>query len=460
MRSINLKKAVTWALVGSLAAFGSAAGGPCSIGSGAAGGGKQPVSAASDAAGGNAPLSQASGGGRGMQAASDELSRGSGRRPVSETPGGGAGKQPNPDESKGSGGNKPLFEVSNSLAYPSVLVGGGAEAYYDIQFDQAVLGADFSYGCPDTTEGAEYPNLSCSNDLGTIFYQKTSPECRELCGASAERMFFQKVSGNVWSADTVAPAPGFNDRASHVDWGDALESRTSAATSVVRVETMPFYTNPGESECYHTGYEMWHAYGLGRTEMWGLRVSDAGIPYSFEQPYAIIRTTNAKLLISKLGAEEEACPTIGVEGGSSPYKTSINVWTGQGWQGAAFNHEPIAYTPELSISGKYVYGYNWMLQNFEVPANLHKAGWWRLTFYTDNGEVVFLSDTKIGAPWDEAEAEAVAVVQVEVESETGESSYPIYSPVVSPQAGGHNLTYIDICLSAEKGGGDKGRKSE
>jgi hypothetical protein len=446
MKSINLKKAVTWALVGSLAAFGSATGAPCGNGSGGGGGGKQPLSEASSRGGGNPPVLEAS-------------SRGGGRPPVSEASNRGGGKPPVPQAPKGNG-NKPPFEVSNNLAYPSVVVGGGAEAYYDIRFDQAVLGTDFSYGCPDTTEGAEYPNLSCANDLGTVFYEKNSPQCVALCGMSAERMFFQKVSGNVWSADTVAPAPGFNDQASHVDWGDALESRTSAATSVVRVETMPFYTNPGDPECYHTGYEMWHAYGLGRTEMWGLRVDGVGVPYSYEQPFAIIRTTNAKLLISKLGRDEEACPTIGVEGGSSPYKTLIRYWNGKGWTGAVFNHEPIAYTPELNISGKYVYGYNWMLQSFDVPADVNKAGWWRLTFYTDTGEVVFRSDTKIGAPWDEAEAVAEAKAEAVAEAETGESSYPIYSPVVSPQSGGYNLTYIDICLSAEKGGGGKGRKPE
>ena len=410
MRNVNLRNAVTWALVGSLAAFGSAIG----------------------------------------------------------APGGGGG-------GGGGGGNKPPFEVSNNLAYPSVVVGGGAEAYYDIQFDHAVLGTDFSYGCPDTAEGAEYPNLSCANDLGTVFYEKDSPQCVALCGASAERMFFQKVSGNVWSAETIAPSVGINDQASHVDWGDALESRTSAASSVVRVETMPFYMNADSPQTTYTGYEMWHAYGLGRTEMWGLRVDDSNLPYSYVHPFAIIRTTNAKLLISKLGADAEACPTVGVEGGSSPYK-DVDDWTGSGWASAVFNHDPIAYTPELNISGKYVYGYNWMLKTFDVdPADLNKAGWWRLTFYTEGGEVVFRPDTKVGAPWNDPEAAAVmapaslitglgprlmeADVQLLAEEE-GDSSSPLYVPVISPQAGGYNLTYIDICLSANKGGGSKGRRTK
>jgi hypothetical protein len=222
---------------------------------------------------------------------------------------------------------------------------------------------------------------------------------------------------------------------------------------------------------------MWHAFGQGQTEMWGLRVDDTGVPYSYEHPFAIIRTTNAKLLISKLGADAAACPTIGVEGGSSPYKDTISLWTGAGWDGAVFNHDPIAFTPELSISGKYVYGYNWMLKTFDVePVGLNKAGWWRLTFYTDNDEVVFRPDTKIGAPWDDAEAQATMASgsvttglgpralsvhdAVLAEDEEGDSSYPIYSPVVSPQAGGYNLTYIDICLSANKGGGGKGRKTK
>ena len=138
MRSINLKKAVTWALVGSLAAFGSATGAPCGYGSGA--GGKQPVSEASDASGGNPPLSEVSSPGRGKQPVSVASNRGGGKRPSSDVPGGGAGQQPGPDEPKGGGGNKPPFEVSNNLAYPSVVVGGGAEAYYDIKFAEAVLG--------------------------------------------------------------------------------------------------------------------------------------------------------------------------------------------------------------------------------------------------------------------------------------------------------------------------------
>jgi hypothetical protein len=377
-------------------------------------------------------------------------------------------QQGTPPDGKG-GGNKPPVEASNNLAYPSVVAGGGAAAYFTIDFNQALLGVNFSYGCPDPAIDAEYPNKSCANDLGTVFYDKTDPVCTALCGDSAERMFWQKVSGNVWSAQTLAPVAGTNDVASFVDWGDALESRTSSATSVVRVETMPFYDSVTGA---FTGYEMWHAYGLGKTEMWGIRVDDGNLAYSADVSTAIVRTTNAKLQLAKLGAgpADGGCPTVGAPGGSSPYASSISVWTGTGWQGAAFNAAPIAYSPELSISGKYVYGYNWNLKSFSVTEGTEKAGWWRLTFFTPASEVIFTPDTKIGAPWDYVATVGAAELTTKGDkplalnlhaiplAEEEESSLPLYVAKVSPQTGGYNLTYIDVCIAVNKGGGSKGRQ--
>ncbi|HEX5818118.1 MAG TPA: hypothetical protein VFY20_04525, partial [Gemmatimonadales bacterium] len=50
------------------------------------------------------------------------------------------------------------------------------------------------------------------------------------------------------------------------------------------------------------------------------------------------------------------------------------------------NDGPGFYGAEVNVSGKVMYGYNWML-NRTLPtscAGQDKAGWWRLTFWVDD----------------------------------------------------------------------------
>jgi len=49
---------------------------------------------------------------------------------------------------------------------------------------------------------------------------------------------------------------------------------------------------------------------------------------------------------------------------------------------------PGSFTAEVNVAGKLIYGYNLMIQNLTFPGDLHKYGWWRVTFQLDdNGQV-------------------------------------------------------------------------
>jgi hypothetical protein len=219
---------------------------------------------------------------------------------------------------------------------------------------------------------------------------------------------------------------------------------------------------------------MWHVYGQGTNEQWGVRVSESAIEgalavYGYDSPYSIIRTAAAKINFAKLSANADACPTAAQ---ATPY--TITEWNaGTGWAGACtLKDEP--YTAELNVGGKYVYGYNWTIKrdqlNPEVCGGVWAmAGWWRLTFYTpttyaegvptsdvffDRGDIptgppdisTYLADVQY-------EAVTLSAAMAAAEEEGGDTG-PLYAPVIDVA---HNLTYIDICIVDGGGGGGKGK---
>jgi hypothetical protein len=303
-----------------------------------------------------------------------------------------------------------------------------------------------------------------------VFYAKDSIECQTLCAdQTIERMYWQKVPGQTWKSEV---ADGDDSAiAEYVDWGDALESRTSSATSVVRVETMPFDDQSLATLAPMQGFEMWHVAGQGKTEMWGARVADTDTPqhYMYDGTFAIIHTGQARLNLAKLstGAPAQGCPTTTSVGGFSPYdginpdgsesttETAL-IWDSgtKTWGGALFTAD-LPYSAELNIQGKYVYGYNWNLKTFNAEG-YEKAGWWRLTFYAP--DVSFTEDTIIGAPSVPTSylglplLSATAAGEIEPAAETEGRLY-----VARVLGDLDNLTFIDVCINAAKGGGG-GRK--
>lgn len=116
-----------------------------------------------------------------------------------------------------------------------------------------------------------------------------------------------------------------------------------------------------------TGFEMTWLYGEGPGEMQGTTgqtVSDL-VP----TVYSVV----PRLTVQKLsGADPAADP-------GEPVHTAFDgaIWEGVGQDGPGY------YSAEVNVSGKVIYGYNLMIRNVSVPADIHKHGWWRLTFSFD-----------------------------------------------------------------------------
>jgi hypothetical protein len=363
------------------------------------------------------------------------------------SPGGGGG---------GSGGGGPPVggETSNNLAFP-ILELDALGSLNTWSVPAGVIGTNYVYGCLKP-EG-DYLNTACLN--GETPMDKAT--CASFCGVDVSdvyRIYKQKVTGQSWKSETIQYTSGDVAPVALIDWGDALESRTSSATSVVRVESMPFFDNSATKLLI--GYEMWHVSGTGIDEMWGARATDVtgdalpvGFPY--ETPYAIMHTSNARLHLAKLSGPV-TCPATPTIYGSSPYDGSgeddpakvILNWDAAagGWvttPALPFQQDQ-AFGAELNIQGKYVYGYNWNLKRFDT-GGVEKAGWWRLTFRAS--DLDFTDTTLVAVP-----IVPPAVPPVTIESET---EGRLYVPVVLP---GEDVTFIDVCIKAKTGGGGNSRK--
>jgi hypothetical protein len=343
------------------------------------------------------------------------------------------------------GARPPGGEVTvNNLSFPAVLMHAeGAQASFSATNE--VFGSTYSYACnkPETIDGRTFPNTSCVTSDGSVYY--TAEQCTApgapCDGLPVDRMYWQKRPlANRWAPDTVSGENGPEVEATHLDWGDNLESVSWTDRSVIRVEMTPF----AQLQDPLRGLQMWHVYGQGITELWGARATEEGLPYVYETPSAIINTIDARLNIAKLANGPATCPTEGP--GEPPVPGN---WVGGKWEGTWLLRDE-AFTPELNIGGRYVYGYNWKMRRDVVPQDVDKQGWWRLTFYAPD-RVRFTGATMIEPPVvGDGTPTPLPAVTIGIESEEEEG--PLYRPVVDAA---NNLTYIDICIVSRRGGGGK-----
>jgi hypothetical protein len=351
-------------------------------------------------------------------------------------------------------------EAGNNLSYPAVYTTGAAESFLWAVPVDPVFAEDFSYGCdlPEVIEQYSYPNTSCTNDDGATFL--TAAECvlpGNPCDAftaeQLQRIYWQKEADVRWNADTVLITPPVY--AAYLDWSDNLETTTWSVASSVRVETQPYadvvvdYLLPTM-----TGFQMWHVSGHGPTEHWGARVTDVSqqpplAPYLYETNFGIIHTSTARLNLAKLEPADAECPTA-ENPGTPPFLPGELDWDGNSWVNPdgtdPCTWQDLPQTVELNVGGKWVYGYNWMTRRMTLPASCDDfvtPGWWRLTFYTTDGSVLF-DVAKVIALDPPAASDAFPTV---FESETGAKLYP---PEIDYD---YNVTYIDICLEPRGGGG-------
>lgn len=384
----------------------------------------------------------------------------------------------------GGNGNGPPTggESTMNLSYPANFFGtslqSGTIGIYNLG---ATFNNGMSYGCAgtETIGTSTYPNISCVTEDGT--YQdaatctaaptETTPGGK-CAGKALERIYWQKNSGNTWQAgyalstDTALPGE-------YIDWGDNLEGK-SWPVGGLRVETNVFSTMPVAAEGEpnpRTRFEMWHAFGQGTNELWGVHATnpesgsaDPPVPYLYQDtttgtvdwPFAVNVAPGIRLNIAKLEFASRPCPSTATGLTQSPFQGENNLtWffdevekTGH-WTNAAYTRDPL-YGAELNIKGSYVFGYNWRLDREVVPADVNKTGWWRLTFYDPNKSIDFGAWVGPGlglAPPDVVEAPAEEVV---VAAEEGESGLLLYVPQVDPF---NQLTYLDICIMQGSGGG-------
>jgi hypothetical protein len=205
-----------------------------------------------------------------------------------------------------------------------------------------------------------------------------------------------------------------------------------------------------------TGIEMWHISGTGVDEMWGAKATDEPAPQAFpyETPYSIMNAGVATLHIAKL-SDPVTCPTQPSLTGSSPYDgvgtddpdRVVSTWSGPtlGWTATTplLFQDTEAYSAELNIQGKYVYGYNWDLKSYDT-GGVAKGGWWRLTFLGTNLD--FTEATQVAVP---------IVPPAVPPTVPPETEGRLYVPVVRADV---DLTFIDVCIASAKGGGGNSRK--
>jgi hypothetical protein len=361
----------------------------------------------------------------------------------------------------GGGGGEEGETATNHLAYPAVDTTGAAAAVPSFSATTDTLGVTFSYACdkPEKIDTTTFPNTSCVTADGSKYLSVA--ECT-AAGAACEglpvdKVYWQKVPTNVWTAATVAQTTPV--RAEYIDWADNLESVTWKTTSVIRVEATPF---AADIEPPLTGYQMWHVFGKGTNESWGVRATIEKLPYKYLSPFAIIYSKTARLNITKVSDANRLCDAEG-SGYTGTWGGSTLGWMGDG--SSKLTDEVL--TPELNVGGKYTYGYNWNLRR--VNTAIDKAGWWRLTFYHPTGMIDFtsfpVSDPTRYAPPDlslypptptTAIAFAAAAPAEPGEDEGGDEGGEeggAYAPVVDTVS---NITYIDICIAEGTGGGGGG----
>lgn len=291
------------------------------------------------------------------------------------------------------------------------------------------------------------------------------------------RAYEQQDSLSVWTADAVnwadvpgKPAGETTLKVDWIDWGDNLESVDWTTHSQVRTEVVLFkdllnddntpYLDSTGQPTELASYPMLHVRNLGIDEMWGLKTTfekpavDAIATLGVSQP--IVYSNFARLTIQKLNAPrdlaEYALGSTAVvwDAGAHVWKDTTGVdlinetpiFNSAVYESTADG--PSAYSAEVNIKGRVVYGYTW-----NTAADGVAEGDYRLTFSIDGGTGAGadLTGAKIVPPLVETTA---VVPSAEESNDTGGAS-----PMVSST---DNLTYIDIHLRAGGGSGKGGKQ--
>jgi hypothetical protein len=350
---------------------------------------------------------------------------------------------------RGPGGGPPGGEATgNNLSFPVLWAEGVTKVLRGTPgMTPVLLGAWWYWWGTDPAD--DTIPLSCAPDPDDVDYcddgKSGSVNPSMLPPADAIRVYLQQDAANTWQAAS-ADASAADVLVDWIDWGDNLESSDWYLNSQVRVEVVLLADL--DPLLPMTEYGMRHLYGWGQTEMHGVATAgDPPLAATLAGLQATIYSHCARLTIQRLLVPRETL----VEG-------ALTWVPGEGWTetdpvGPSLINSPIFnkpvwetgdgpgyYSAEINVKGKIIYGYTWGVRKLNDG-----VGDYRVTFSFDGvcGTAVlntFLVDgvTEILVPVEE--------LTVKAEPTTG--GVPVLDFV-------DNLTYIDVRVNQNRGGGRK-----
>ena len=334
-----------------------------------------------------------------------------------------------PNARKGPGGGT---TVTNNLSFPVIWAEGSTLALRTpptpLTVEDYLLSGTWWYVWGEDPIDPAYPIFSCLPVVGADPCYPADVDINTVYQA-----WVQKDAKNYWQASAEnATEPVAVDV---VDWGDNLESVNWYLTSKVRTEVALYESASVDAPFRH--YAMRHISGWGTDELHGLQTTlDDEVIYGPGNE-ATVYSRHARFTIQKLTTET---PTL-------EWDPINHMWTGDVlvpvfnkavWEAA---DGPGFYNAEVNIKGKIIYGYTW-----DVKLSNNGAGVYRLTFSFDEGNSEDLK-TVLNTFFTESTLLAGAII-VPTEDEGG--TIAKIDPV-------NNLTYIDVTILGNKGGGKGGR---
>jgi uncharacterized protein YjdB len=223
--------------------------------------------------------------------------------------------------------------------------------------------------------------------------------------------YYLQQRTNTWRAEWADGSQAGPQQA-EVVWGDNLTGVQFNTHQNIRIEVVLNAINGPRL----TGYNMAVLYGSGESEMQG---TDGTTGLFTPTIYSVL----PHITIEKLDDVSREPVRKVYEG---------TVYGGFGGDG------PGAFNAEVNVGGKMVYGYNLQIQNLSFPSDLHKYGWWRVTFKVDDtGQVG-------GGPQINRNTELTRLA-------TGEGK--LFAPQIDP---GGNRSWVDFEVKSASGGGGGG----
>ncbi|MHB8079661.1 MAG: hypothetical protein ACYDIE_10470 [Candidatus Krumholzibacteriia bacterium] len=219
-------------------------------------------------------------------------------------------------------------------------------------------------------------------------------------------MYYLQQTSNIWQADWVNAA-GTPPVEVASDWADCLTHQIWDEHSIIRTEVVLFKTDFAAYQAAQTtpltAYLMNFLYGDGLDEVWGTPL-DANLGSGgtiIPADAATVYSSCARMMIQKLAwpADITNVPTGIVPDTYTPEYEAYVASTF--YNSAVYDRYGVdgitgAYSAELNVPGKVIYGYNWDLAHFKPPvtpkkdtpgfdwvSGVTKVGWWRLTFSFD-----------------------------------------------------------------------------